>query len=73
VNAFIAVVLVCANAVPIEACTDDRASEVRKVRVANELGCTNGWQEIIARTDLRDEVGKTSYLKTECRRVKQAD
>jgi hypothetical protein len=71
VNAFIAVVLVCANAVPIEACTDDRASEVRKVRVANELGCTNGWQEIIARTDLRDEVGKSSYLKTECRRVKQ--
>ncbi len=34
--------------------------------------CTNGWQEIIARTDLRDEVGRTSYLKTECRRVKQA-
>ena len=52
--------------------TDDQASEVRKVRVANELGCTNGWQEIIARTDLRDEVGKTSYLKTECRRVKNA-
>jgi hypothetical protein len=73
VNAFIAVVLVCANGIPIEACTDDRASEVRKVQVANELGCTNGWQEIIARTDLRDEVGKTSYLKTECRRVKAAE
>ena len=72
-NAFIAVVLVCANGIPIEGCTDDKASEVRKVRVANELGCTNGWQEIIARTDLRDEVGKTSYLKTECRRVKQAE
>lgn len=72
-NAFIAVVLVCANAIPIEGCTDDKASEVRKVRVANELGCTNGWQEIIARTDLRDEVGKTSYLKTECRRVKTAE
>ena len=72
-NAFIAVVLVCANGLAQEACTDDKASEVRKVRVANELGCTNGWQEIIARTDLRDEVGKTSYLKTECRRVKQAD
>ncbi|WP_264047190.1 hypothetical protein [Methylobacterium flocculans] len=72
-NAFIAVVLVCANGIPIEACTDDRASEVRKVRVANELGCTNGWQEIIARTDLRDEIGRTSYLKTECRRVKHAE
>ncbi|NEU12576.1 hypothetical protein G3T14_10550 [Methylobacterium sp. BTF04] len=72
-NAFIAVVLVCTNGIPIEACTDDKASEVRKVRVANELGCTNGWQEIIARTDLRDEIGKTSYLKTECRRVKNAE
>ncbi len=72
-NTFIAVVLVCANAIPIEGCSDDKASEVRKVRVANELGCTNGWQEIIARTDLRDEVGKTSYLKTECRRVKRAE
>ena len=72
-NAFIAVVLVCANAIPKGEGTDDRASEVRKVRVANELGCTSGWQEIIARTELRDEVGKTSYLKTECRRVKRAE
>ena len=72
-DAFIAVVLVCASGIPQEACTDEKASEVRKVRVANELGCTNGWQEIIARTDLRDEVGKTSYLKTECRRVKAAE
>ena len=70
-NAFIAVVLVCANGLAQNECTDDRAIEVRKVRVANELGCTSGWQEIIARTDLRDEVGKTSYLKTECRRVKE--
>ena len=69
-NSFIAVVLVCANALAQEACTDDQAIEVRKVRVENELGCTNGWQEIIARTDLREEVGKTAYLKTECRRVK---
>ena len=72
-NAFIAVVLVCANGIAQEACTDERAMEVRKVRVGNELGCTNGWQEIIARTDLREEIGKTAYLKTECRRVKQAD
>jgi hypothetical protein len=70
-NSFIAVVLVCASANSTESCTDDRALEVRKVRVANELGCSSGWQEIIARTDLREEVGKTTYLKTECRRVKQ--
>ena len=70
-NTFIAVVLVCANAIPIESCSDERASEVRKVRVSNELGCTNGWQEIISRTDIGEEIGKTAYLKTECRRVKE--
>jgi hypothetical protein len=70
-NSFIAVVLVCANAIPTDSCTDDKAVEVRKVRVSNELGCSSGWQEIIARTDLREEVGRTTYLKTECRRVKQ--
>lgn len=71
-NAFIAVVLICANGIATQDCTDERASEVRKVRVANELGCTSGWQEIIARTDRREEIGTTSYLKTECRRVKAA-
>jgi hypothetical protein len=69
-NTFIAVVLVCASGLPQEACTDERAIVVRKVRVANELGCATGWQEIIARTERRDEIGKSAYLKTECRRVK---
>ncbi len=69
-NSFIAVVLVCTNGLAQAECTDDRAIEVRKVKVANELGCTSGWQEIIARTDLREEIGRTAYLKTECRRVK---
>ncbi len=73
VNTFLAVVLVCANTVAQEACTDGTALEVRKVRVGNELGCTSGWQEIIARTDLRDAIGRTAYLKTACRRVKTAE
>ena len=72
-NAFIAVVLVCANGIAQEACNDTQALEVRKVRVANELGCATGWQEIIARTDLREDIGKTAYLKTECRRVKEKE
>ncbi|KAA0125716.1 hypothetical protein CIW48_01030 [Methylobacterium sp. P1-11] len=70
-NAFIAVVLVCANGIAQDACTDAQALEVRKVRVANELGCATGWQEIIARTELREEIGKTAYLKTACRRSKE--
>jgi hypothetical protein len=72
-SAFIAVVLVCANGLPQEACTDAQALEVRTVRVGNELGCATGWQEIIARTDLREAIGRTAYLKTECRRVKAAE
>lgn len=71
-NTFLAVVLVCANTVAQEACTDGTALDVRKVRVGNELGCTTGWQEIVARTDLRDAIGKTAYLKTACRRVRNA-
>lgn len=72
-NIFLAIVFVCANAIPIQSCGEDNAQEVRKVRVSNELGCTGGWQEIIARTDLSQDVGKTAYLKTECRRVRQAE
>ena len=72
-NAFIAVVLVCANGLAQEACTDAEALEVRKVRVANELGCATGWQEIIARTERREEIGKSAYLKTACRRVKEPE
>ncbi|MDP4025902.1 hypothetical protein Q8W71_25040 [Methylobacterium sp. NEAU 140] len=71
--AFIAVVLVCANGLAQQACTEAAALEVRKVRVANELGCATGWQEIIARTELREEIGKSAYLKTACRRVKGAE
>lgn len=68
-SSFIAVVLVCAVGIPVESCTEDKASDVHKVRVGNELGCSNGWQEIIARSDVREGVGRTTYLKTECRRV----
>jgi hypothetical protein len=37
--------------------------------VDNELGCTSGWQEVIARSALHDRIGKQAYLRTICRRV----
>jgi hypothetical protein len=69
-NGFLAIVLVCATSVASEECDESRALDVRSVRVANELGCTQGWQEIIARSPLREDVGTTTYLKTACRRIR---
>jgi hypothetical protein len=39
------------------------------IRVDNEIGCTTGWQDVVARSPLADDVGKNSYVKTICRRV----
>ncbi len=41
-----------------------------KTKVASEIGCATGWQEIIARSEVREGVGRTAYLKTLCRRVR---
>ncbi len=67
---FLAVVLVCAAATSVEACDEAAALEVRSVRVANELGCATGWQEIIARQGEGTELGSGAYLKTACRRLR---
>ena len=66
---FLAIVLVCSAAVSIETCDEAQAIDIMSVRVANELHCTMGWQEIIARSSLREGVGAGTYLKTACRRV----
>ncbi len=63
---FFAIVFVCAATTPVEACDDASALDVRVVTVGNELGCTSGWQEIVARTGLQP--GEGTYLKTACRR-----
>jgi hypothetical protein len=70
---FLAIILICSRALAPEACDERAALEVRSVRVSNELGCSTGWQEIIARSPERDEVGETTYLKTLCRRRKPAE
>jgi hypothetical protein len=54
---FLAIILICSRALAPEACDERAALEVRSVRVTNELGCSTGWQEIIARSPERSEVG----------------
>ncbi|GJD63528.1 hypothetical protein [Methylobacterium frigidaeris] len=69
-NGFLALVLVCAGTVPVQDCDEATATDVFKTRVASEIGCATGWQEIVARSGIRAGVGQTTYLKTQCRRVK---
>ncbi|MGE7414815.1 hypothetical protein [Methylobacterium tarhaniae] len=69
-NGFLALVLVCATAIPVQDCDEATAADVFKTRVASEIGCATGWQEIIARSEVREGVGRTAYLKTLCRRVR---
>jgi hypothetical protein len=64
---YMAIVLVCLKSVAQEECDEKTAIDMLSTRVSSELRCTMGWQEIIARTSLRDGLGTTSYLKTVCR------
>src|SRR5829696_6634501 len=63
-----AVVLVCLSNVSPNWCDETNTEEVRLTRVANELGCVTGWQEIMARADAAGETGRTTYPKTLHRR-----
>ena len=52
-NGFEAIVLICLATTPTPDCDENVALVVRSIHVNNELGCTNGWQEIVARGGLR--------------------
>jgi hypothetical protein len=66
---FVALVLICQIAVPQEACTEETARDVMSIHVESELGCTSGWQDVIARSAFAQDIGKTAYVKTICRRA----
>lgn len=68
VDSFQAIVLVCLASVPADQCDERTALDVLSTQVDNELQCTLGWQDIIARAPLSADVGKTVYLRTICRR-----
>jgi hypothetical protein len=68
-NPFTAVILICLNTVAPEACDETTASDVLSTGVENELSCVMGWQDVVARSALAAEVGRTAYVKTLCRRA----
>jgi hypothetical protein len=68
-NPFVAVILICLNTVAPEACDETTAADVLSTGVENELSCVMGWQDVVARSALATEIGRTAYVKTLCRRT----
>jgi hypothetical protein len=66
---FVAIILICFSSIPREECTEENAADVIADEVRSELDCTMGWQEDVGRSALRDEVGRSAYVKTLCRRA----
>ncbi len=65
---FVAIILVCLSTTPSDQCDEKTAVDVMSTVVESELGCATGWQDVIARSALRQEIGKTAYVRTLCRR-----
>ncbi len=68
-HSFVAVILICLNTVAPEACNETTAADVLSNDVENELSCVMGWQDVVARSALAHDIGKTAYVKTLCRRA----
>jgi len=68
VNPFVAVILICLDTVPPAACNETTAVDVLSNGVESELSCVMGWQDVVAHSALADQIGKTAYVKTLCRR-----
>ena len=66
---FVAVILICVNSVAAEACDETTAADVLSTGVERELACVTGWQDVVARSALATEIGRTAYVKTLCRRA----
>jgi hypothetical protein len=67
-NPFVAVILICLNTIASDACDETTAADVLSTGVENELSCVMGWQDVVARSALAAEIGRTAYVKTLCRR-----
>jgi hypothetical protein len=68
---FVAVVLICLNSLAPAACDETTAADVMSNEVENELSCVMGWQDVVARSALAREIGRTAYVKTLCRSAKK--
>lgn len=75
-NGFQAIILVCLSSTPQQECSENNAVDILATRVKNELGCASGWQEIIARSALKEPMtagndpNGATYIKTLCKRIK---
>ena len=70
---FTAVVLVCQlSTTPPGACDENTAIDVISRSVKSELQCNSGWREIVAGSALGEDLDKGYYVKTLCRRNKNA-
>jgi len=67
---FLALILVCPPKVSIAECDETTAVDVLSTRVASEIGCNKGWQEIFARSALKEDLDGGAYLKVICRRIR---
>jgi hypothetical protein len=67
-NPFIAIILICLNTVAPATCDESTAADVLSTGVENELSCVMGWQDVVARSAMAADIGKTAYVKTLCRR-----
>ncbi len=69
---FQAIILICLNSVPSDQCTETTATDVLSKHVETELGCASGWQEVIGRSAQAYEIGRDAYVRTVCRRSRDA-
>lgn len=67
---FQAIILVCLVTTPVNACNENTAVDMMSTYVANELKCTIGWEDVIARGAQSREVGTQTYVRTICRKLK---
>ena len=65
---FTAILLICALPIDPGTCDERAAIDMISIHVTSELGCNVGWQEMIARSSLREGIGERFYVKTLCRR-----
>ena len=65
---FQAIILVCLASIPVSECNETTATDVLSKRVANELSCVMGWQDVIAQSAVAVDVGEQTYVRTLCRR-----
>jgi hypothetical protein len=71
-STFTAVILVCQLSTPPQACDEMNAIDMISTQVQNELACMHGAQEVVSRGALREGVGDTLYVKTICRKNRDA-